>query len=151
MYTHDRAIILNDLANGYAEIMRYTKAIQYYKEALSLYISLAKTKPTDYGLHIANIFSNLSIIYLQLNKMKESDNFHQHALKMHRALVKCNPNKYAIKLARCLVDGVLYLKQHSFTLYEAEMAVNKIESKNKRELLIKAIRRLHVANRVDYN
>jgi len=146
MYTHDRAIILNDLANGYAEKMRYTKAIQYYREALALYISLAKKRPIDYGLHIANIFSNLSIIHLHLNKMKDSDNFHQHALKMHRALVKHNPNKYAIKLARCLVDGVLYLKQHTFTLYEAEMAVNKIEGKNKRELLLKAIRRLHVAN-----
>ena len=146
MYTHDRAIILNDLANGYAEKMRYTKAIQYYREALALYISLAKKRPIDYGLHIANIFSNLSIIHLHLNKMKDSDNFHQYALKMHRALVKHNPNKYAIKLARCLVDGVLYLKQHSFTLYEAEMAVNKIEGKNKRELLLKAIRRLHVSN-----
>jgi tetratricopeptide (TPR) repeat protein len=144
MNTHDRAIIFNDLANAYAEKMRYTKAIYYYKEALSLYIFLAKNKPTDYGLHIANVFSNLSAIYLQLNKVKESDIFHQHALKMHRALVKCNPNKYAIKLARCLVDGVLYLKQHSFTLYEAEMAVNKIESKSKKQLLLKAIRRLHI-------
>ena len=149
MSTHNRAIILNNLANGYAKKMRYTKAIQYYKEALSLYIFLAKTKPTEYGLPIANVFSNLSIIYLQLNKMKKSDNFHQHALKMHRALVKCNPNKYGIKLARCLVDGVLYLKQHTFTLYEAEMAINKVESKPKRDLLLKAIRRLHIENSIN--
>ncbi len=146
MYTHDRAIILNDLANGYAQKLRYTKAIKYYREALALYLSLAKKRPTEYGLHIAHVFSNLSIIYLHLNKIKDSDNFHQYALKMHRALVKHNPHKYGIKLAHCLVDGVLYLNQHPFTLYEAEMAINKVEGKNKRELLVKAIRRLHTTS-----
>ena len=146
MYTHDRAIIFNDLANGYAQKLRYTKAIKYYREALALYLSLAKKRPTEYGLHIAHVFSNLSIIYLHLNKIKDSDNFHQYALKMHRALVKHNPHKYGIKLAHCLVDGVLYLNQHPFTLYEAEMAINKVEGKNKRELLVKAIRRLHTTS-----
>ena len=64
MNLHDRAIILNDLANSYAMKMQYTKAIERYKEALAFYIELAKTKPVKYGLPIAHVFSNLSgLIY----------------------------------------------------------------------------------------
>jgi len=143
MNTHDRAIILNELANIYAMEMKYTKAINRYKEALSLFISLAKKKPVAYGLPIAHIFSNLSIIYLNLKKHKESKALHQNALKMHRVLSKHNANKYAVELAQCLVDGVLYLNQHSFTLYEAEIAINSIEMKCGKAQLVEAIRKLH--------
>jgi len=144
MKTHDRAIILNDLANSYAVELRYTKAIDRYKEALSLYIYLARDKPVKYGIHIAHVFSNMSMIYLNLNKTKESEDLHQNALKMHRVLTKHNPNRYGIELAQCIVDGVLYLKQHSFTLYEAEMAVNTINTEDcDTEYLVGAIRKLH--------
>jgi len=143
MNTYDRAIILNELANSYAMEMKYTKAIDRYKEALSLFIFLAKKKPLEHGLSIAHLFSNLSIIYLNLQKYKESEVLHQNALKMHRVLTKHDANKYAVELAQCLVDGVLYLKQHSFTLYEAEMAINSIEINYGKEKLVQAIRKLH--------
>ena len=64
--THDKAIILNDLANSYALNMRYTKAIERYRESLILYLALAKKEPVEYSLNIAHIFSNLSIIYLNI-------------------------------------------------------------------------------------
>ena len=144
MTTHDRAIILNDLANSYALELRYTKAIERYKEALSLYIYLAEKQPVAYGLAIAHVFSNMSMIYFNLKRKEESDALHQNALKMHRVLTKYNPNKYGIELAQCIVDGVLYLKQHPFTLYEAEIVVNQIStSSNDREDLVNAIRKLH--------
>ena len=143
MKLHDRAIILNDLANSYAMKMQYSKAIERYKEALALYIELAKTKPVEYGLPIAHVFSNLSIIYLHLQKYEESEELHHNALKMHRVLSKYNPNKYAVDLAQCLVDGVLYLKQHTFTLYEAEMAINTISLDCETDELVRMIRKLH--------
>ena len=143
MNTHDRAIILNELANIYAMEMNYTKAIERYKEALSLFIALAKERPVAYGLSIAYIFSNLSIIYLNLKKYKESESLHQNALKMHRVLTRHNANKYAVELAQCLVDGVLYLKQHTFTLYEAEIVINSIDANGGKEKLMHAIRKLH--------
>ncbi len=143
MKLHDRAIILNELANSYAMKMQYSKAIERYKEALALYIELAKTKPIEYGLPIAHVFSNLSIIYLHLQKYDESDELHQNALKMHRVLSKYNPNRYAVELAQCLVDGVLYLKQHTFTLYEAEIAINTITLDYEKDELIRVIRKLH--------
>ncbi len=143
MKLHDRAIILNELANSYAMKMQYSKAIERYKEALALYIELAKTKPVEYGLPIAHVFSNLSIIYLHLQKYDESDELHQNALKMHRVLSKYNPNRYAVELAQCLVDGVLYLKQHTFTLYEAEIAINTITLDYEKDELIRVIRKLH--------
>ena len=146
MNLHDRAIILNDLANSYAMKMQYTKAIERYKEALAFYIELAKTKPVKYGLPIAHVFSNLSIIYLHLQKYDESDELHQNALKMHRVLSKHNPNRYAVELAQCLVDGVLYLKQHTFTLYEAEMAINTITLDYEKDELIRVIRKLHTVD-----
>jgi len=97
--THDKAIILNDLANSYALKMRYTKAIEKYREALTLYLTLAKKKPVEYGIHIAHIFSNLSIIYLNINKKRESEAFYQNSLKMHRALSKNNLKRFGIGLA----------------------------------------------------
>ena len=146
MKLHDRAIILNDLANSYAMKMQYSKAIERYKEALALYIELAKTKPVKYGLPIAHVFSNLSIIYLHLQKYDESEELHHNALKMHRVLSKYNPNRYAVELAQCLVDGVLYLKQHTFTLYEAEMAINTITLDYEKDELIRVIRKLHTVD-----
>ena len=146
MNLHDRAIILNDLANSYAMKMQYTKAIERYKEALAFYIELAKTKPVKYGLPIAHVFSNLSIIYLHLQKYRESEELHHNALKMHRVLSKHNPNRYAVELAQCLVDGVLYLKQHTFTLYEAEMAINTITLDCETDELVRVIRKLHTVD-----
>ena len=138
------SLILNDLANSYAMDMHYSKAIERYKEALSLYISLARDKPVQYGIHIAHVFSNMSILYLNLNKVHESEELHLNALKMHRVLTKHNPNRYGIELAQCIVDGVLYLNQHAFTLYEAEMAVNSINATDcDTEYLVKTIRKLH--------
>jgi tetratricopeptide (TPR) repeat protein len=139
LYTHDRAIILNDLANSYALEMRYSKAIERYKEALSLYILLAKKEPLIYGIHIAHIFSNLSIIYLNLEKNREADAFHQHSLKMHRALVKHNLSKYGVGLASCVIEGVFYLKQHSLTLYEAEGVLHNFRGDGRAERLLQAI------------
>jgi tetratricopeptide (TPR) repeat protein len=136
---HDRAITLNDLANSYALELRYTKAIARYKEALALYISLAKKQPTDYGIHIAHIFSNLSIIYLHLNKQKEVKEFHHYALSMHRALCKHDFSKYGIGLASCIMEGVFYLKQHSLTLYESEMILNNFRGENRAEELRQAL------------
>ena len=143
MKAYDRAIILNDLANSYAMQTRYGKAIERYGEALSIYIHLARDRPVQYGIHIAHIFSNLSIIYLNLKQREKSEELHQNALKMHRVLTKHNPSRYGIELAQCLVDGVLYLKQHPFTLYEAELAINSIEVKYEKEQLVNVIRKLH--------
>jgi len=146
MNLHDRAVILNELANSYAMKMQYSKAIERYKEALAFYIELAKTKPVKYGLPIAHVFSNLSIIYLHLQKYDESEELHHNALKMHRVLSRHNPNRYAVELAQCLVDGVLYLKQHTFTLYEAEMAINTITLDYEKDELIRFIRKLHTVD-----
>ena len=143
MQMHEKAIFLNELANTYAINMRYTKAIEKYREALALYIHLAKKSPVKYALNIAHVFSNLSIIYLNLKKNKESEELHQNALKMHRALVKHNPNTYGIELARCLVDAVLYMNQHTFTLYEAEMVINRIEGQKGSQKLCEVIQKLH--------
>jgi len=126
LYTHDRAIILNDLANSYATKMRYTKAIERYREALALYIKLAKDKPIDYGLHIAHVFSNLSIIYFNLDKFKEAQMLHKNALKMHRLLVKQDIQSYGIGFASCIIEGVNYLNEHSIMLYEAELTLNQL-------------------------
>jgi len=146
MNLNDRAITLNDLANSYAMKMQYSKAIERYREALALYIELAKNRPVDYGIYIAHVFSNLSIIYLHLQKYEESEELYQNALRMHRVLSKHNPNRYAVELAQCLVDGVLYLKQHSFTLYEAEMAINTITLDCETDKLVRVIRKLHTVS-----
>ena len=137
--TYDRAIILNDLANSYALEMRYSKAIARYKEALSLYISLAKKEPLNYGIHIAHVFSNLSVIYFNLEKTREADAFHQHSLKMHRALVKNDLDKYGVGLASCVIEGVFYLKQHTLTLYEAEGVLHNFRGEGQAEQLLEAI------------
>ena len=139
LYTHDRAIILNDLANSYALEMRYSKAIARYKEALALYIALAKKEPLNYGIHIAHVFSNLSVIYFNLEKKREADAFHQHSLKMHRALVKNNLAKYGVGLACCLIEGVFYLNQHSLTLYEAEGVLYNVRGEEQAEQLLEAV------------
>jgi len=147
MLLHDRAITLNDLANIYAMKMQYTKAVERYREALALYIELAKDEPIRYGLAIAYIFSNLSIIYLQLGKVEKSESLHVNALKMHRSLAKHNIGRYGLTFVECLVDGVLHLKQHSFTLYEAEMILNQIRGHQKeREELVEVIRKLHTTS-----
>jgi tetratricopeptide (TPR) repeat protein len=142
MQIHEKALTLNDLANRYAVKMRYTKAIDHYRQALAYYIFLAKSEPVNYGIHIAHVFSNLSIIYFQLGKKMEADELHQNALKMHRVLAKNNPLKYCIELARCLVDGVLYLGEHPIALYEAELAILQIEEEVGAKELIALIQKL---------
>ena len=143
MDKHQKALTLNKQANDYALEMRYSQAIIYYKEALVLYLSLAKTNPNDYCLPIAHIFSNLSIVYFSLEQPKKSDELHLNALRMHRALAKSNPNKYAIELVRCLIDGVRYLGQHSLTLYEAEIVLKQISHAKGADKLVRVIRKLH--------
>jgi len=145
MTMHQKAFTLNQQANDHATQMRYSKAIVEYKQALSLYVSLAKNQPLNYSLPIAYVFSNLAIIYLNLNQPERAAEFHQNALKVHRVLCKINAEKYGLELANSLIDGVRYLKEHSITLYEAEMALNKVPN-NKRTLeLIRVIRKLHTA------
>ena len=143
MNTYQKALNLNEQANEYAMQMRYSQAIIYYKDALSLYLALAKNNPSEHCLAIAHIFSNLAIVYLNLERFEMSEGFHENALKMHRALAKVNPNKYALELVLCLVDGVRYLKQHPFTLYEAEMAVNRVKKLEETDALLGIIRKLH--------
>jgi len=147
MPMYNRAVILNDLANNYAVKMRYTKAIEKYREALSLYIELAKDKPVEYGIHIAHVFSNLSIIYLNLKKYTESELLHLNALKMHRALTKHNPQKYSLLLINCLIEGVCYLKQHTLTLYEAELVITRIPNDFEVEELRKKIQSLRISQK----
>jgi len=147
MNMYNRAVILNDLANNYAIKMRYTKAIEKYREALSLYIELAKDKPVEYGVHIAHVFSNLSIIYLNLSKPQESELLHLNALKMHRALTKHNPEKYSLMFINCLIEGVSYLKQHTLTLYEAELIITRIQNNLDVESLQKKIQSLRIIQR----
>jgi len=142
LYTHDRAIILNDLANSYATKMRYTKAIERYREALALYIKLAKDKPIDYGLHIAHVFSNLSIIYFNLEKFQEAKMLHKNALKMHRLLVKQDVENYGIGFACCIIEGVHYLNEHSIMLYEAEVTLNRLPTNKEAIELLDAIAKL---------
>jgi len=143
MEKHQKALKLNKQANDYALEMRYSQAIIYYKEALMLYLSLAKTNPSDYCLPIAHVFSNLSIVYFSLEQPEKSDELHQNSLRMHRALAKADPNKYAVELVRCLIDGVRYLGQHSLTLYEAEIVLNQIRHAKGTESLVRIIRKLH--------
>ena len=143
MDRHQKALNLNEQANEYALEMRYSQAIIYYKEALVLYLSLAKNNPANYCLPIAHIFSNLSVVYFSLEQAKKSDELHLNALRMHRALAKTNPNKYAIELVRCLIDGVRYLGQHSLTLYEAEIVLNHIRHAKGADKLVRVIRKLH--------
>ena len=143
MDKYQRALVLNERANDYALEMRYSQAIVYYKQALSLYLSLAKCDPLEYCLPIAHVFSNLAIIYFNLEQASKSDELHQNALRMHRVLAKTNPNKYAIELVRCLIDGVRYLDQHSLTLYEAEIVINHISHAKGADSLVRVIRKLH--------
>jgi len=143
MTKHQHALTLNKQANDYALAMRYSQAILYYKEALVVYLSLAKHNPADYCLPIAHIFSNLSIVYFSLEQFKKSDELHLNALRMHRALAKANPTKYAVGLVRCLIDGVHYLGQHSLTLYEAEIALNHVRHAKGADRLVGVIRKLH--------
>ena len=137
--THDKAIIINDLANTYAIDMRYTKAIVRYKEALALYLSLAKTQPLDYSIHIAHVFSNLAIIHHNLSKPKEASEFHHNSLKMHRVLVKQNFEKFGVGLASCIMEGVHYFKEHTLMLYEAEDILKKFEDNSRANKLLKAL------------
>ena len=136
MNKHQKALHLNEQANDYALEMRYSKAIIYYREALVLYLSLAKSNPNDYCLPIAHIFSNLSIVYFSLEQAKKSDDLYQNSLRMHRALAKMNPDKYAVELVRCL-------RQHSVTLYEAEIVLNQIAHAKGADNLVRVIRKLH--------
>ncbi|CAA6814123.1 MAG: Unknown protein [uncultured Sulfurovum sp.] len=150
MTRQKRAYALNEQANEYALQMRYSEAIIYYKQALSLYVALAKSNPIDHCLAIAHIFSNLAIIYLNLEQPKRCDEFHQNALRMHRVLCKINTKKYAVELANCLIDGVRYLKEHSFTLYEAEMVLNKVNDTKRIDKLVQVIRKLHAPTEQSY-
>jgi hypothetical protein len=143
MTTRQKAFRLNKQANDHAIEMRYSQAIVHYKHALTLYVSLAKENPIEHCLAIAHIFSNLAIIYLNLEQPKRCNEFHQNALRMHRVLTKTNPKKYATELAHCLIDGVRYLKEHPFTLYEAEMALNKVSNTQRIDKLVQVIRKLH--------
>ena len=143
MDTQKTAFNFNQQANDYAMEMRYSQAIIYYKKALALYLSLAKNRPHDFCLPIAHIFSNLAIVYLNLEQPKKSDELHQNALRMHRVLAKVEPNKHAIDFVRCLIDGVRYLNQHSLSLYEAEMILNKITHAKGADKLVQVIRKLH--------
>jgi tetratricopeptide (TPR) repeat protein len=143
MDKHQKALSLNEQANDYALKMRYSKALIYYKEALVIYLSLAKNNPTEYCLPIAHIFSNLSIVYFSLEQAQKSDELHQNALRMHRVLARTNPNKHAVDFVRCLIDGVRYLGQHSLTLYEAEIVLNQIRHARGTDKLVRVIRKLH--------
>lgn len=143
MKIEEKAIRYNQLANDYAVQMQYSQAIVYYKQSLSLYLSLAKHNPSEHGLAIAHIFSNLSIIYMGLEKFERANELHQNALMMYRVLTKNNHPKYAIDLVECLIDGVRYLNEHTFTLYEAKMVLGRLESTKKRHKLEKIIYKLH--------
>ena len=143
MYTHKKAMSLNNLANYYAVNKHYVKAVEHYRKALTLYDILAEEKPFEYGIYMADILNNLSMLYLDMNRMAKSKELHENALSIYRELAKQNPHRFAIELVQCLVDGVIYLKEHSFTLYEAEMALYKIKEIGEAEHLMKAIRKLH--------
>jgi len=143
MKSEEKAIRYNQLANDYAVKMKYSQAIIYYKQSLSLYLTLAKSNPSEHCLPIAHIFSNLAIIYMSLEKHERADELHQNALKMYRVLNKTTQHKYASELVVCLIDGVRYLNQHTFTLYEAQMVLDKMQQTRKRQNLAKIIRKLH--------
>ncbi len=143
MDRQQEALSLTNQAHEYAMELRYSQAIIYYREALALYLNLAKSEPENYSLPIAHIFSNLAIVYLNLEQPKKSDQLYQNALRMHRVLAKTDPAKHAVEFVRCIIDGVRYLNQHSFTLYEAEIALNRINHAKGTESLVRVIRKLH--------
>lgn len=143
MNNEEKARRFNQLANDYVVSMKYPQAIIYYKQSLSLYLSLAKTNPKEYSLPIAHIFSNLSIIYKGLEKDERAEELHHNALKMYRVLTRTNYPKYGIDLVICLIDGVRYLNEHTFTLYEAKMILNRLEPTEKRDKLLKIIHKLN--------
>jgi len=143
MSTIDKALRYYQLADDFATKMYYAKAIVYYKQSLSLYLSLAKHNPAEHGLPIAHIFSNLSIIYMSLEELKRCEELHENALKMYRVLVKTNYQKYAPELVSCLIDGVRYLNQHTVTLYEAKIVLSQMEESKKRDDLTKVVQKLH--------
>ena len=143
MGTQKEALALNHQANQYALELRYSQAIIYYRQALTIYLQLAKREPEEYSLAIAHIFSNLAIVYLNLEQPKKSNELHQNALRMHRVLAKTDPQRYAIDFVRCLIDGVRYLNQHSLSLYEAEIVLNQIIHAKGAEKLVRVIRKLH--------
>lgn len=145
MKSEEKARRFNQLANDYAVQMKYSQAIIYYKQSLSLYLSLAKNNPKEYSLPIAHIFSNLSIIYKGLEKDERADELHQNALKMYRVLTKTNHHKYAADLVVCLIDGVRYLNEHTFTLYEAKIVLNRMQPTKKRDDFEKIIHKLNVS------
>jgi tetratricopeptide (TPR) repeat protein len=142
MKTVDKALRYYQLADDFATRMYYSKAIIYYKQSLSLYLSLAKHNPAEHGLPIAHIFSNLSIIYMSLEELKRCEELHENALKMYRVLVKTNYQKYAPELVSCLIDGVRYLNQHTITLYEAKIVLTHMEKSKKRDDLKKVVHKL---------
>jgi len=125
--THDRAIVLNELANNYAVNLEYSVAIERYKEALSLYIQLAKEKPMRYSLLIANLFTNLAMIHYACDLYSEATEYHDDALKMHKALYKEDAQRYGVGLACCIIDGVGYLGEHGIALYEAKMILTTLK------------------------
>ncbi len=140
--THDRAIVLNELANNYAVNLQYSVAIERYKEALSLYIQLAKDKPMRYSLLIANVFTNLAMIHYACDLVNEASEFHQDALKMHKALYKENPERYGVGLACCIIDGVGYLGEHSIVLYDAKLILSKIKGNAQAQELLEEMEAL---------
>lgn len=143
MNSEEKARRFNQLADDYAADRKYSQAIIYYKQALSLYLSLAKRNPAEYSLPIAHIFSNLSIIYKCLDKHERAEELYANALKMYRVLVKTNQHKYASDFIVCLIDGVRYFKKHTLTLYEAKIILNRMQPTKKRDKLEKIIHTLN--------
>ena len=114
----------NDFANLYSDTNSHEESEKLYKEALEIYLRLAKDNPQAYEPYVATTCNNLANLYKNTNRYEEAEKLYNIALEIRSRLAKYNPQAYEPDVATtCNNFAVLYDDTNRYD--EAEKLYNK--------------------------
>ncbi len=119
------------LANVHYRLNDFTKAEEYYEEALQIYRDLAQENFRTYLPDVAMTLNNLATLHYAKNEFSEALAKYEEALQIRRDLAKENPQTFLPDVAMTLNNlAVLYTARQNFSVaYDLALVANEIARK----------------------
>ena len=84
----------NDLGDLYSDLQNYTKAEEYYLQALENFTQLFQQEPDSYRSNLASTQINLGDLYKNLNNYSKAEEYYIKALENFTLFLAQNPDEY---------------------------------------------------------
>ena len=115
-YEPNVALMLNNLANLYSDIHRFTEGEAMFKEALEIIRRFVQSNPQAYEPYMALMLNNLAGLYSDTHRFTEAEAMYKEALEIRRRLAQSNPQTYEPDVAATLNNlAILYQNTQRFT------------------------------------